>query len=200
MEPLATVNQGVKRLRVKPLETVVVMGLGTMGLLNAQVVNLIGAHLIMTEISDKKIRRASELNLGKIVDSRKTDPVAEVMKLTDGKGADAVIFAIGNGIAYQQGYHMLKKFKGRLLFFAAGYPAPDFSFSPNDLHYRKMEFIGTINADNADFLDASKMLSKRMIDVSKCLEGVTIPLSDYAIALATASKPDSYRISVDLQK
>ena len=36
MEPLATVIHGAKKLRLKPFETVVVIGAGTMGLINAQ--------------------------------------------------------------------------------------------------------------------------------------------------------------------
>ena len=36
MEPLATVIHGAKKLRLKPFETVVVIGAGTMGLINAR--------------------------------------------------------------------------------------------------------------------------------------------------------------------
>ena len=72
---------------------------------------------------------------------------------------------------------MLKHLNGRLLFFPAGFPKPTMDFDPNTLHYRKIEFIGTINGDNADFIDASKMLSTGLIDVSKSLEGKTFPFA-----------------------
>lgn len=199
LEPLATVIQGVKKLRVKPMENVVVVGAGTMGLLNAQVAKLFGARVMITELTPKKLARARSLGVGDVIDAGQRDPVAEVKRLTGGEGADAVIFAVGSTIAYKQGYEMLRHFKGRLLFFPAGFPKPAFDFDPNELHYRKMEFIGTINADNADFIDASKLLSNRLIDVSKSLEGKTFPLRQFADALAAAATPDSYRISVDLQ-
>lgn len=198
LEPLATVIHGVKKLRVKPMENVVVIGAGTMGLINAQVAKQFGARVIVSELSPKKLERARTLGVSAVIDASQCDPVEEVKRLTDG-GADAVIFAVGSSRAYKQGYDMLKHWNGRLLFFPAGFPEPQLDFDPNTLHYRKMEFIGTINADNADFIDAAHMLSAGLADISKSLEGKTYPLRDFAEALAAAAIPDSYRVSVDLQ-
>jgi len=197
LEPLATVIHGAKKLRIKPMENVVVIGAGTMGLLNAQVAKQFGARVIVTELSAKKLDRARQLGVDEVIDASQRDPVEEVKRLTG--GADAVIFAVGSTAAYRQGYEMLKHWNGRLLFFAAGFPEPSFAFDPNTVHYRKQELIGTINADNADFIDAARMLGSRMVDVSKSLEGKTYPLREFAAALAAAATPDSYRISVDLQ-
>lgn len=199
LEPLATVVQGIDKLGVKPIENIVVIGAGTMGLLNAQVAKAIGARVIVTELLPKKINKAKQLNVGEIIDASQVDPIEEVKRLTGGIGADAVIFAVGNTAAYKQGYQMLKKYKGRLLFFAAGYPEPEFDFDPNDLHYRKMEFIGTINADNIAFFKAAKMLNNRLVNPSSVLEGKTIPLRKFAEALEAAAIPGSYRVSIDLQ-
>lgn len=199
LEPLATVIHGMKKLRVKPLENVVVIGAGTMGLLNAQVAKQYGARVILTELSPKKLERARKLGVSAVIDASNSDPVEEVKRLTNGEGADAVIFAIGSTSAYKQGYDMLKHWNGRLLFFPAGFPEPTFDFDPNTVHYRKMELIGTINADNADFIEAARMLSTKLVDVSLSLEGKIYPLRDFAGALAAAAIPDSYRVSVDVQ-
>ncbi len=199
LEPLATVIKGNKKLGIKPLDNVVVIGAGTMGLLNAQVAKVFGARVIISELVPKKIERAKSLNIGEVINPIEVDPVAEVKKLTRGKGADSVIFAVGNTVAYRQGYQMLKEYKGKLLFFSAGYPEPEFDFDPNDLHYRKMELIGTLNADNPDFFDAAKMLSEKIINVSTSLEGVTIPLRNYNDAMVAAATPNAYRVSVDCQ-
>ena len=165
----------------------------------AQVAKLYGARVIVSELLPKKLERARSLGVSAVIDASQVDPVEEVKRLTGGEGADAVIFAVGNSFAYKQGFDMLKRLNGRLLFFPAGFPKPSMDFDPNTLHYRKIEFIGTINGDNADFIDASKMLSMGLIDVSKSLEGKTFPLRDFAKALETAATPNTYRISVDLQ-
>lgn len=198
LEPLATVIHGMNRLRLRPGENVVVVGVGTMGLLNAQVAKLFGARVIMTDVSPRKIERALSLNIGEVIDVRAVDSEKVIFNMTGGYGADAVVLAVGNSIAYEQGLSYLKKADGRLLFFSAGYPEPELSLTPNIIHYRKLELIGTVNANNSDFFDASKILSNRLIDVTQSLEGKTFPLDQFAAALEVASIPDSYRVSVDL--
>jgi L-iditol 2-dehydrogenase len=94
---------------------------------------------------------------------------------------------------------MLKALRGKLIIFPAGYPKPELGVDPNELHYRKMDIIGSFGGDTSDFLDAATLLSKRMIDASYSLEGETYPLRDIQKAYEAAATPDKYRITVDLQ-
>ncbi len=199
LEPVATVVQCVKKSRIHPMEDVVVVGGGTMGLVNAQVAKAWGARVIISDIDPKKIARAKEMGIAEVIDAN-NDPVKQVFDLTDGKGADCVIAAVGSTIAYKQGYDMLKRLRGRLILFPAGYPAPALSIDPNEIHYRKIEIIGTFGADMADFEDAATLLSKRMINMSYSLEGKEFALRDIQQAYEAASTPGTYRITVDLQK
>ena len=93
MEPLAAVVKGLEKLRVKPLETVVVVGAGTMGLLNAQAARAMGCRVLVSELMENKLQAAREMGFP-VIDGGKCDPVEEVKRLTDGKGADAVILAV----------------------------------------------------------------------------------------------------------
>ncbi|MDL2224843.1 zinc-binding dehydrogenase [Eubacteriales bacterium OttesenSCG-928-M02] len=199
LEPVATVVCGVKKVGLKPLEDIVVIGAGTMGLVNAQVARAFGARVIITEISDKKLERARKMGIADVIDSRAVDPIQAVKDLTGGKGADAVIAAVGSTIAYKQGYDMLKPTLGRLSLFPAGYPKPELDLDPNELHYRKIDIIGTIGAHAVDFVDASRLISKKLIDCSYSLEGETFPLRDIQQAYEAAATPDKYRVTVDLQ-
>ena len=56
VEPLATVLHGTKKLRLQPFETVVVIGGGTMGLINAQAAKAYGCRVIVSEMIEKKFR------------------------------------------------------------------------------------------------------------------------------------------------
>ena len=200
LEPIATVICGMKRLRVQPGETVVIIGAGTMGIANAQVAHAFGARVIISELTPKKLERARSMGFAEVIDAKATDPVAEVMRLTDGYGADAVIAAVGLGAAYRQGYAMLKRVEGRFLLFAAGYPVPEWEINPNEIHYRRIEIIGTMSGDVSDFADAAFMISHRIVDASKSLEGKLIPLRDIQKAYIEAATPDAYRVTVDLQE
>lgn len=199
LEPLATVIQGAKKVNIKPMEDVVVVGAGTMGLVNAQVAKAYGARVIITEISPKKLERAKAMNIGEVINSKECDPVQAVKDLTGGKGADTVIAAVGNTIAYKQGMDMLKEYRGKFEVFPAGYPKPEMDIDPNTLHYRRMEIIGTFCANVADFQDSATMISKRLVDMSHSLEGKVFPLRELQDAYAAAATPDAYRITVDLQ-
>ena len=199
IEPIATVIQGIKKVGVKPMDNVVVVGAGTMGLVNAQVAKVFGGRIIICDISDKKVARAKEMNIGEVIHSGKVDPVVAVKDLTDGKGADIVITAVGNSIAYKQSYEMLKPFRGKMLFFAAGYPKPELDIDPNELHYRKIELIGTVTADISDFQDAGVLLSQKQVCMEYSLEGKAFGLKNIQKAFEAAATPDSYRVTIDLQ-
>lgn len=60
LEPLATVINGIRKLRLKPLENVVVIGAGTMGLLNALTSRIYGANVAILEINDDKASMAKK--------------------------------------------------------------------------------------------------------------------------------------------
>ena len=134
-----------------------------------------------------------------VIDAGNSDPVEEVKNLTGGVGADAVIVAVGLTLANNQAIEMLKPTDGRILFFAAGYPAPQLDFDSNLVHYKRLELIGTFAADSIDFFTAGKMLSDRSVDVSKIIEPTKFKLDDVQKAFEMAAKPGMYRVSVLLQ-
>lgn len=199
LEPVATVVHCAKRAHIRPMEDVVVIGAGTMGLLNAQVAHCYGARVIVTELDEKKLQRAREMGIADVVDAKAQDPVQAVMALTGGKGADCVIPAVGLSAAYQQGYAMLKQLRGRLVIYPSGYPAPELPLDPNELHYRKLEIIGSFGSDQADWMDAAQMIGKGFIKCSYSLEGVMFALRDIQKAYELAATPGTYRVSIDLQ-
>ena len=199
LEPVATVVKGMRKTGVGPEDTVAVVGLGTMGSLNAQVAHALGAKVIMLDISEKKIARAKELGIGPVINSLETDPVAAVKELTNGKGVDVVVPAVGNSKAYEQAMAMLKKDSGRFLVFAAGYPKPELVIDPNTIHYRKLSIIGTGGADLRDFQMSAELINTGRVRPIFSLEGKVIGLKDFNDAMIAAATPDAYRVTVDLQ-
>lgn len=198
VEPLGTVIHGIKKLQIQPNEDVIVVGAGTMGLLNALTARAYGARVIVSELTEKKLKRAESMGF-ETIHANDTDPAATVLDLTGGKGADIVIGAVGATKAYDQCFQMLREHRGKFLVFAAGYPEPQLHISPNDIHYRQIQIIGTMGGGIGDFEEAAKLLSDRTIDVSGCLEGITIGLKDIQKAFEAASAPDAYRVTVDCQ-
>ena len=199
LEPVATVVKGIKKLRLKPFEKVVVIGAGTMGILNALVARAYGAQVIISEMMENKLDTAKKLGFSTINPSKK-NAVDKVMEFTSNKGADIVIIAVGNTKANIEASKMLKKMDGKMLIFAASYPSPEIGITANDIHYRRIEVIGTYLADLKDFLNAADLLNTKKIDVSKLIEKNTYYLDDINEAFKEASTPGKYRVSVFLHK
>jgi L-iditol 2-dehydrogenase len=199
LEPVSAAVGGLRKLHGQAGEDIVVIGAGTMGMLNALVAHALGCRVIISEISEKKLKRARALGFADVINSKENDPVASVLELTDGVGADGVIPTVPLTSVYEQGYKMLKKHDGRFLVFAAGFPAPEMKIDPNGMHYSRAEIIGTIGGWTQDTVLAAKLINNKLVDPSFSWEGETYPLRDIQQAYTRAATPDMYRISVDLQ-
>jgi len=83
-----TTFKAVKVSRIQPGETAVVYGIGGLGHLALQYVNLFGGKVIAVDIEDAKLGLACELGADHVVNARKADPVDVIQGLG---GADVAI-------------------------------------------------------------------------------------------------------------
>lgn len=195
IEPLATVLQGIARLRPAVGDKVLVVGAGTMGLLNAQVARLYGADVVISDTIDKKMDTARSLGFEKVLNALEDDYMENVKRTSaEEKGPDAIIVAVGASKAYEQAFKMAPK-ACKFLIFAAGYPAPTWDVDPNSVHYNLWDIIGTFGARVKDFQVASELLSSRQIKVGPLVEA-KFKLEDIQGAFEKAATLGSYRASL----
>ena len=87
---------GVKNGRVKPGDTVIVVGAGPVGLAAIMTAGLYGAgKIVAIDLDDSRLERAWELGADMTINSSSKEPVGEVQEITDGLGADVVMEAVG---------------------------------------------------------------------------------------------------------
>ena len=79
-----------------------------MGLLNALTARAYGARVIVSELTEKKLKRAQSMGF-ETIHAKETEPADAVFDLTKGKGADIVIGAVGATKAYDQCLQMLRE-------------------------------------------------------------------------------------------
>jgi predicted dehydrogenase/threonine dehydrogenase-like Zn-dependent dehydrogenase len=87
----AIAMQGVRRAQPTLGETIVVVGLGILGQITAQLLSANGCRVIGTDVDPSRIATALENGLDIGINPRDGDLVDRVIKLTDGVGADAVV-------------------------------------------------------------------------------------------------------------
>lgn len=112
-EPLAVVVKAVlERTVIEPEDFVVVLGSGPIGLLAAAAARAEGARAVMITGTDgdEKLRlpTARRMGIDYAVNIQKEDPVAKVIALTRGVGADVVIEASGAAPAIRQAFDLIK--------------------------------------------------------------------------------------------
>ncbi len=95
VEPVSTCLKGVKLLDLQPDETVLVIGQGPIGILLATLAKRSGAKILTSDIFAERHAIAKSLGLTRPIDAKNEDVVACVKAESAGRGADAVILAVG---------------------------------------------------------------------------------------------------------
>jgi len=115
-EPVACVVRAAEKARVGLGQSAVVIGAGPIGNLHVQMLRLAGAApIIAVDLSEERCRMAIEAG----ADAAIPDPaavVAEVRRLTGGRGADLVIESVGSPRLYALAFDLIRK-GGHVAFF-----------------------------------------------------------------------------------
>ncbi|HEX5591346.1 MAG TPA: zinc-binding dehydrogenase [Candidatus Limnocylindrales bacterium] len=195
-EPLSCAIHATRLLDLRVGQDVVVIGAGVMGLMNVVAARQHGCRVIVSEIDPDRLAMAGRMGATELIDASKVDPVARVKELTEGRGAEAVITAIGHPKANEQGMAMLSD-RGRFVLFAAAHPEPDFTFKPNEMHNRETGVFGVVSGEVQDFYAATRLIRYGLVDLSPLID-IRYPLEEIAAALEHAIKPGTYRVVVEL--
>jgi L-iditol 2-dehydrogenase len=95
IEPVNTCLKGVKQLNLAADETVLVIGQGPIGVILAALSAKSGAKILTSDLYSERHAIAAKFGLNSPIDAASEDVVARVKKETEGRGADAVILAVG---------------------------------------------------------------------------------------------------------
>src|SRR5690606_35416610 len=155
-----------------------------------------GARVIVSEMDAVRLEKAKLLGADVVIDASKEDPIARVFELTDGRGADVVIAAIGHPKANEQGYAMLAEL-GTFVLFASAHPEVDMTIRPNKMHNYEYRVIGSLSSDKVDFMNAAWLFRHGNVNLEPFVQAV-YPLEDVKGALEEAIGVGTYRVVVEM--
>ncbi len=95
VEPVNTVLKGVKLLNLAPDDTVLVIGQGPIGLMHAVLASRIGAKVLTSDLYPERHAIAAKFGLQHPIHAGTENVVERVLAETEGRGADAVVLAVG---------------------------------------------------------------------------------------------------------
>ncbi len=95
IEPLNTVLKGIKRLSLNSDDTVLVIGQGPIGLMHAALAKRTGARVLTSDLYPERHAIAAKFGLTEPINAATENVVEQVRAKTEGRGADAVVLAVG---------------------------------------------------------------------------------------------------------
>jgi threonine dehydrogenase-like Zn-dependent dehydrogenase len=187
-EPLSCVLNAQRNARLAAGETVVIYGVGPMGLLHVMLAAATGAaRVIAVDTNGRRLEQAAAVGASIVIDSTRDSVNARVQEATEGRGADVVVTAAPVPAIVPEALQLLASF-GRLCLFAGLVKGQsEVTLDANLIHYRNLHVSGTTGGSNADYRDALHWIAARRVDVRPVISHV-LPMERldeaYRIALA----------------
>jgi len=140
-EPFGVALHAVDEANIRPGDVVVVLGCGPIGLYIQQLAKLSGASKVIgVEVSKYRLELAMKIGVAdELIDASSTDPVKQIFKLTNGRGADVVIEASGSVIAIKNSLEIAAK-NGRIV--QVGTASKPVEIDPNIFINKELRFSG----------------------------------------------------------
>lgn len=167
-EPLSCAVNSAENCGVGQGDTVVVIGAGPMGIMNACVAKIFGAEkIILAETNPLRLKQAEAFGFDVLVDPGKEDLGKVVRDETDGIGADVVIVAAPAARPQEQAPELVRK-RGTVCLFAS-LPSGDsaISLDSRPIHYGELRIVGTSDSTAAHVQKAVDFLSDGAIAADK---------------------------------
>jgi propanol-preferring alcohol dehydrogenase len=154
--------------KVGPGDDVLVIGAGGgVGIHAVQMARLCGGRVLAADISREKLEMAKTLGADEIIDTKEKDLAKEVLRLTDGKGAEAVLDFVASSQTLEAGFTSLAK-AGRLVILGYRPPSvfkvdPTFRVDPLIVLSKGLEIHGSRYISMAELVDAVKIVQQGKI-------------------------------------
>ncbi len=197
-EPLACVLNGQELAHVGEGDTVVVIGSGPIGCLHVRLARARGAaRVILIDLNAGRLAAAAALvDPDHTVATESQEPVAAVLELTGGRGADVVITAAASGSAQEQGLRMLAR-RGRLsLFGGLAKDASDITVDANLVHYRELTLVGVNGSTPAHNKRALELIASGAVPVADLITH-RLPLDDVLEAIEIVARGDAIKVTIE---
>lgn len=197
-EPLACVLNGQELARVGAGDDVVVVGSGPIGCLHVRLARARGAgRVFLVELSRERLDRAAGLVApDEAVCAQDGDVVDQILKLTEGRGADVVITAAASGKAQEQALQYAAR-QGRISLFG-GLPqdAPTITLDSNLVHYRELTVVGANGSSPAHNARALDLIATGAVPVSDLITH-RLPLDGVLDALEIVSRGEGIKVTIE---
>lgn len=164
MEPLGCCIRNLQRLPLMPGDTVTLIGLGSIGLMMTDLLRNIPVNVIGIDKQGARLELARQRGAKTLFDGFTDGGHKRVMELTDGRGADAVIFTAGHAGLLTPALDWLRD--GGTLNLFASLERGDLPLLLPNLYHREISLIPTYSATPEALEESLQLIAARKVEVA----------------------------------
>src|SRR5216684_1666818 len=195
IEPAACVVKSFRRSGIRGGESILVIGLGIMGMMHVRLARHLGAGLILgADLFEQRALRAKELGADHGIVVNGNNLVDQVRELTGGALADVVIVGPGTSAAIRSGIAAAGK-GATVVQFTATPPGDELVVQPHDLYFNETRLIPSYSCGPDDTREALALVERGVLSARELVTH-RFPLARICEAYDQAQKPDSLKVVV----
>jgi L-iditol 2-dehydrogenase len=196
VEPVNTCMKGIEALRLQPGETVLAIGQGPIGIILSVLARRAGATVITSDLYPERLRISKSLGFELLLDASQQDVVRSVREQTDGRGADAVILAVGSNALIRPAMDAARP-GGRVLLFAQTQRG-EVIIDPAAVCVDEKTLVGSYSASVDLHEESVRFVMKNEMDLEQLISH-RFPLQEAARAIELAAHPQPASMKVVIQ-
>ena len=194
IEPVGCCVRALDRCNVKEGDTVLVVGAGPIGILHSILLLSRGAKVMISEVSEPRLRFAEKSKIGYVIDAGKQDVTREVGERTAGRGADVVIVASGSPKAVLQALKSIRT-GGRICLFGVPAKGSVLDYDLSEVYNSEVSLVPSYGATD---IDTAAALSLIVADSEKFRPVIThtFSISEFAKAVETTTSGAGMKVVI----
>lgn len=196
VEPAACVVKGLQRSRMVRGDTVLIIGMGVMGMLNLLVAKECGAGpVVCADRVPFRLRRATELGADAVIDASAEKLPDGLRRVTGGEMAELVVVGPNSVEVMRQGIECVRP-GGTVLLFTPAKPGETLVLDPNYLYFNDINLVTSYSCGPSDTSGALDLVSRGIVSAEKLVTH-RFPVEETAEAFRlTATAGDSLKALV----
>ncbi|MDR0726276.1 MAG: alcohol dehydrogenase catalytic domain-containing protein [Prevotellaceae bacterium] len=195
-EPVSCAINSIEQCNVKQGDTVVIIGAGPMGILNACIARAYGASkIIFAELNPQRLKQCEQFRFDRLINPSEEDLKQVIMDETDGYGADTVIVAAPAAAPQEQALELVRK-QGNVMLFAS-LPAGKSMLNIDSrlIHYKELRVLGSSDSTPEHVRKAVEILSSKSFP-AEAIVTHRLPLDGIEQAFELMRSGESLRVTL----